>query len=310
LFGYGVSANSYRQLDRPLLSKQLQILGWFCDVTRSAVGITIDVFQAKKLVTASAWSRSFFEEQTSSSTKQTIRFTAAAFARLFPHATEMFHCALLPTAFNNDWSLEYGNETNGYLLRTAPRLFSNGSCNCLISSDCQQPLRVGPPDLILPGLVIGCSPLDGLRLSTLECFYSSECIANITRYLEYYTEMDGSPPVNFTPPTSSPMVMPPMNRSAPSRFFVNTPINTLITEVFIERWSNTSSYNAYFATCAPIECRYEYVARNDLLYVVTALLGLYGGLTVSLRFITWNLTRIYQWAKARFCTGRPFRAWM
>ena len=310
LFGFGASANSYRQLDRPLLSKQLQILGWFCDVVRSQVGNKLDIFQARKLVTASVWSRSFFEEQTSFSIKQALRFNSADFARSFSHANEMLHCTLLPTAFNTDWSLEYGNESNGYLLRTVPRMFSNSSCNCLISGDCQQPLRIGPPDLTLPGLVIGCSPLDGVRLSTLECFFSSKCIANITRYLEYYTEMDGSPPLNFTPPTSSSMAMPPMNRSAPSRFAVTTPIGTLITELFIERWSNTSSYDAYFAACAPIECRYEYATRNDLLYVVTTLLGLYGGLTVSLRFITWNLTRVYRWMKARFCTVRAFRAWM
>jgi hypothetical protein len=308
LFGYGASSNNNRQLDRPLLSKQLQILGWLCDETRMILDFAASLYSDQTIVSASVWSRRFFREQTELSTEQYIRRIPAEFGRLYRFVLETFRCSLLPTAFNTDWSLEYGDPTNGYLLRTIPRVFSNSSCNCLISGDCQQPLRVGPPDLVLPGLVIGCLPLDGLRLSTLECFYSSECIANITRYLDYYTEIDGSPPLNFTPPTSSPLVVPPMDSSARSRFTVNTTIDTLITELFIEQLSSTSSYETYFATCAPIECRYEYVARQDLLYVVTTLLGLYGGLTVSLRFTTWNFTRLCRWMKARFFTGRPSQA--
>ena len=104
----------------------------------------------------------------------------------------------------------------------------------MVSDGCQQPLRVGPADVILPGLVIGCSPFDGLRLSTLECFFSSDCIANVTRYLEYYTENDGSPPMNFTPPASAPLVILPMDSSKASRFSATTPIGTLIDELFIE----------------------------------------------------------------------------
>lgn len=206
----------------------------------------------------------------------------------------MIHGNLLASSFNTDWSLEYGNQSDGYLLRSVPRLLNNGSCSCMVSNGCHQPLRVGPSDVILPGLVIGCSPLDGLHLSTLECFFSSECIATIIRYLDYYTETDGSPPANFTPPTWSPPVFLTMDRSKPSRFPTSTPIGTLINELFIEKWTNSSSYEKYFAACSPIQCRYDYTARNELLYVVTSLLGLYGGLTVSLRFITWNLTRLCQ----------------
>ncbi|CAF4142564.1 unnamed protein product, partial [Rotaria sordida] len=32
----------------------------------------------------------------------------------------------------------------------------------MISGTCQEPLRIGPPDLFLPGLVVGCLPIDGL----------------------------------------------------------------------------------------------------------------------------------------------------
>ena len=119
----------------------------------------------------------------------------------------MFRGNLIANAFNTDWTLEYGNASNGYLLRGVARLFANGSCNCVISSDCQQPLRIGPPDLVLPGLVVGCSPLYGLRLSTLECLYSSGCIKTILNHLHYYTQINGSEPTDFTPSNDPPLVM-------------------------------------------------------------------------------------------------------
>ena len=279
-------------------------MGWLCDEARRALNFASSIYSEQTITSASVWSRSVFLAHIEFASDQYLTRIPTEFGRLYRFVLEMFHCTLLPTAFNTDWSVQYGNQSNGYLLRSTPRLFINGSCNCMSSGECQQPVRVGPPNLILPGLVIGCLPIDGLRLSTLECFYSSECIANIIQHLGYYTEIDGSLPVNFTASTSSPLVVPPMNRSAPSRFPVITPIDTLITELFIERWGNTTSYEAYYAACAPIECQYKYATRNDPLNVVTTLLGLYGGLTVSLRFITWNLTLLCRWVKNKHRSGR------
>ncbi|CAF2817087.1 unnamed protein product [Rotaria sp. Silwood2] len=212
--------------------------------------------------------------------------------------------SFLPTAFNTDWLLEYGDESDGYLIRSVPRAFTNTTCNCMISGKCQEALRIGPPGIFLPGLVVGCLPFDGLRMSTLECLLSSICISTILTYLEYYTQIDGSPPIKFIPPTVLPWTISPLDDSIPSRFSKNTSIGTLIDEFFIEEWTNTSSYEDYFAACAPTHCNFEYVTRNNLLYVPTSVLGLYGGLTIGLRFIIWNMTRIYQLMKRRIQSRR------
>ena len=41
--------------------------------------------------------------------------------------TTMYRGNLIVNAFSADWTLEYGNASNGYLLRNVPRLFANGS---------------------------------------------------------------------------------------------------------------------------------------------------------------------------------------
>lgn len=46
--------------------------------------------------------------------------------------------------------------------------------------------------------------------------------------------------------------------------------------------------------CSDCICRYQHVIHHDIWYVITLLLSLYGGLTVSLRLIVWNGLRIYQ----------------
>ncbi|CAF1297815.1 unnamed protein product [Rotaria sordida] len=174
----------------------------------------------------------------------------------------------------------------------------------MISGTCHEQLRIGPPGLFLPGLVVGCLPYDGLRMSTLECFFSSSCISTILTYLEYYTQIDGSPPINFVPPTVLPITISPLDNSTPSRFSKNTSIGILLDEYFLEEWTVTSSYEDYFAACAPTHCNFEYVTRNNLLYVATSVLGLYGGLMIGLRFITWNAIRLYRLMKTRICSHR------
>jgi hypothetical protein len=165
-------------------------------------------------------------------------------------------------------------------------------------------MRIGPSDLELIGLVVGCWPINGLRMSTLECFFSSSCINTILRYLYYFTEMDGSPPINFTLPQVLPFTVNPLNSSLPSRFAPNTTIGILLDALFIEQWTNTTSYENYYDACEPTLCRYEYVARNDAVYVITSILSLYGGLIVSLRFIVWNISRLYERAKRHFPNRR------
>ena len=123
----------------------------------------------------------------------------------------------------------------------------------------------------LIGLVVGCLPIHGLRLSTLECFYSPTCLKKLAIF------------------TKSSSIPSPLNTSIPNRFtpISSTTIGTLIDELFIESWQNTSNYSSYYSTCAPSNCRYTYVKRNGIVYMLTTILGLYGGLAEGLSFAIW-----------------------
>ncbi|CAF4364741.1 unnamed protein product, partial [Rotaria sordida] len=156
------------------------------------------------------------------------------FRRILFFIIELLRNTLPPTAFNTDWLLEFTDWSRDHLLQSVPRMFSNGTCNCVTSTTCQEPMRIGPPNLVIPGLVVGCWPIDGLGMSTLECFYSSSCIESIINFLNYYTQMDGSPPVDFVLPTVPTFIVTPLNSSIPSRFPPNITIGKLIDELFSE----------------------------------------------------------------------------
>lgn len=304
LYGFGSKAIPYLQLDRPLLSKHHQIIGRLCALSQSIVNQEISNFYQTRLITSLAMSRDLFAYQISRITSQFFEKIFVHFGRVLQFMTEMIASHYFPSAFNTDWLIEYGNASNGYLVRNVQYLFDNGTCSCAVSSTCRKPLRIGPANLIIEGLVVGCLPMHGLRMSTLECFYSFDCIRTVLSYLDYFMSTDGSPPLNFTIPQELPITIAPLDAAIVLRFLPNTSVDTLINEVFVEQWNKTSSYGDYFKMCAPTMCRYEYMQRRDALFITTYLLGLYGGLTVSLRFISWRTMQLYYMIRSLSHDGR------
>ena len=285
LYGYDDFADNSDQSDQPLLSKHLQILGWLCKEAHTFLEYKLSSFRNTTLVSAYPLSRVAFLSIVDTTTRQFIPQVTSDFARTIGLTTELFQSNMLPTAFNIDWSLEYGNELNDNLLRSVPRAFGNSGCNCAGSGQCRESLRLDSNDSTLPGLAVGCSPISGLRMSTLECFFSSSCITALLNFTDYYTQADGRPA-----PTLSVL---PMNRSTPSRFAHNESIGTLIDSLFIETVPTSASYEKYFVACAPSACHYEYVIkRNDTLRMTTIVLGLLGGLAIFLRFLVYNAVKL------------------
>jgi hypothetical protein len=251
-------------------------------------------YRRLSIVTTHAISRSLFKQMTDTVLDAFTEELASHFRGNLHFMSNVSNIALIPSAFNVDWLTEYGNSSNDYVLRHVPRPFINSTCTCAVSSECREPLRIGPPNLWLPGLVIGCLPIRGVRMSTLECFYSNNCIKQILDHLDYNSAMDGSLPVDFIPPATLSDSFTPLNKTLESRFLPNTTVEHLISELFVERWYTESSYETYFSLCGPKKCHYMLVRRNDISTIVTSVLSFYGGLTLGWRVIIWNLIRIYR----------------
>ena len=78
---------------------------------------------------------------------------------------------------------------------------TNPGCICATDPDCQQPLPFYEyhwfysniyvvPAYTAPGLVLGCSTVDSLLSSTLECFYSdSDCFSMLLYYTSFSIQL-------------------------------------------------------------------------------------------------------------------------
>lgn len=126
------------------------------------------------------------------------------------------------------------------------------------------------PQEFIDGWNIACWPLESLLISTLESFYNQTVLDHII------TNINSSTP--FTR-------FKPLNPLENSNFSVNSTLETLVENLFVENWLQKWNYSSYFSQCQPRYCQYTINQRPETLYIITSLLGLYGGLSVVLHLI-------------------------
>lgn len=128
-----------------------------------------------------------------------------------------------------------------------------------------------PPREYLSGWYTGCWPSETLLLSTLEHFYNQTVLNRILNYVNSTTIDD---------------LFIALNTSENIIFNANSTIEILVEELFIEMWTKQLNYTAYFNQCQLEICVFDTNERASFLYIFTSLLGLYGGLSVVLLFVT------------------------
>jgi hypothetical protein len=119
----------------------------------------------------------------------------------------------------------------------------------------------------MPGLLIGCYIDDATLGSTLECYYNQSCLGTIHSQLQL-------------PPSFNTSALDP---SSSSQFNTNSSIGSLVAQMMVENWTRASSHVAFYNKCQPSMCIYSYEGKNDLLIIITTVMGLLGGLILVLK---------------------------
>ncbi len=171
-----------------------------------------------------------------------------------------------------------------YFSKTIPQDV-NISCSCGTDTICVHKVGVycslqtcfdeSKPLMVVPGMVIGCLPIDSVLLSTWECFYNQSCVQmliDLRTFDLYY----------FLPFTLNITALDP---NVPSRFSPKTQLNTIVSQLLLEEWINMTHPAKHYEQCKPNTCTYTYTGRYNTFYVITSVLGLCGGLGVILRLI-------------------------
>ncbi|CAF2557859.1 unnamed protein product [Rotaria sp. Silwood2] len=130
---------------------------------------------------------------------------------------------------------------------------------------------------LVPDFRVGCYALQSLLQSSLECLYNITCINQLK---SIYFNSD------FTVRTLDPTLSSP-----------NATVQTLIDELLVDRWDSSIDYNQYYLSCAPISCTYSFNKQVDVIYLVTSIIGLFGGLTVALKLFVPILVKTIRYFK-------------
>ena len=162
--------------------------------------------------------------------------------------------------------------------RLSPRVFPN--CSCLNGDGCSRLASVktsNGSDAFIPGMRADCLIIDSALASTLECYYDAECL-----FL-----LHGRLPIPTTPLSKL---------FSGKHFAVQSTIQAIYNEMMIEEIITEIRFDSFYSQCDPKFCTYSYTHRFDVLFVLTTIIGIFGGLSFILRFSApFVATMILRW---------------
>jgi hypothetical protein len=119
----------------------------------------------------------------------------------------------------------------------------------------------------VPGINVGCFILDAVLQSNLSCLYNTSCLSRLNTYL------------NSSSLTFNATALEVSNSSIPI-------VNDLVDQLMVDEWSFNASYDSYFAQCNPLTCTYTYAKQFDILFIITTVMGIIGGVVTILMLLT------------------------
>ncbi|CAF1086115.1 unnamed protein product [Adineta steineri] len=263
---------------------QFEILAQFCSSSQQTTSASVKTFLNRAIVNLEVIQPELFQFQMNSFIKVFQSTTLNQFLmifRLVQAITQGNHLTdgIRSIVFEMDPSLEK--------VTMLFRQFSN--CSCDLSNACSYPLGFFFPFIdtytssrffTFPNFVGGCTSMDGLLASTLECFYSQSCLLDMNNHRNRLF----ATPVNDFP-------FSPLNSTLNSPY---EKIESIFNRLMIDSWSSNVSFSSYYKACAPLSCTYEYISRKSFLTIITTVIGIFGGLSLAYKLIILIILRVIE----------------
>ncbi|CAF1226590.1 unnamed protein product [Adineta steineri] len=262
-------------------SNAFQALGAFCELIESTINNSLIQFNSSQYITASIASLELFTSQAQSFVDQFISATTNTFVSSLNTVRNSTHGDSLVSGLLTNYLISVGTSvSNEAIVLTGSVSYSN--CGCERSSTCiaQSSILSSQANMgtfYVPGFYTGCYVVEALLQSTLRCFYDQNCINELQLYL----------------PTASLINAKALNSSLPSQYSEDSTIEYLLNSLMIEEWKSTQMYGQYYDECQPIECTYTIRTRNSVIYIITTIFGIIGGLITVLRCVVPQVVKVF-----------------
>lgn len=150
------------------------------------------------------------------------------------------------------------------------------NCSCAINPYCASPsafyetVSSSVREMLwqVPGIFVGCYISEALRRSSLNCFYNQTCVDALAFYKN----------------ESFLFGIQLLNIDSSDQYSIDTTVATLVDNLMINDWNWSISYDKYFQKCDPLSCSYVKRSRNNILFIISVIIGLLGGIITCLRF--------------------------
>lgn len=127
------------------------------------------------------------------------------------------------------------------------------------------------------GIYVGCYLIPPTLQSNLRCFFDVDCIQELANSL-FLLHINASDIV--------------LTNLVTSHYRPTSSLLEIVTNLMVEEWNNQTFYNDYFNQCQPSICTVTYINRGDIIYIITTLIGLIGGLVKVYKFSVPILVKI------------------
>jgi hypothetical protein len=247
---------------------QFILLKNLCNEAKRTIRNSLEQFLNQTFISSQVIPEEIFTEQANVLIQEWKTLTNNNFLRTL-HLIEEIHYGNHLAARSSNSNFDLNIMPNTFVLNS---LVYYNQCNCMLSPLCHAPMRLyislhqGREKFDIPGFFVGCFPLKALLQSTLECFYNQTCID----ILKKPTQVIQNLRVDINPLNGT-------------RNFPNETIDSVVKKLFVADWSQTISFDKYFTTCKPQSCTYEHIGRRNLMFLITSVISIYGGLSTGLQ---------------------------
>ena len=276
-----------------------QAIHALCSLALTSVDRGIATFLSSTFIADRVISQDHFDRQTNTTIAHFQRQMPAEFSQVLKSTRLTSQGNHLMSLFLSDWQFILGdNQSYMASLIIQPVTYGNSTCSCATSHRCSITATLynvdRTPLFPIDGLRYGCTTLETLLQSTLECFHLPVCLEGMLNAM-LISNFDTETPYNYPLPFS-------VIDSSMSTFSIYDTMETMITRMMIDVWQWNASYPLFYNSCAPRQCsfthQYQFAVRN----MITTFLSVYGGLSSILRYavprcillikIIWNRNRI------------------
>ncbi|CAF1541179.1 unnamed protein product [Adineta ricciae] len=270
---------SYRDF-RWLGSSTFQALNSLCQLVHQTILDSRQQFLYNQYISITVTSRNLFEFQLRTFVQQLKSSITNNFVFSLDLVRNSTHTNGLYSALDTNYRLFL--VVSNTFIESGPIMYPK-NCPCEVSPTCSGPLAIynfsdSTPVFVVPGMHRACYIIEALLQSTLECFYNHACLQRLQSYI--LSEV----PIGITP----------LNAALKSSYSINSTIKQLLDQLMIEEWTWSSHYEQYYNHCRPVDCKYSYKSTNSVIYIVTASIGLLGGLVTVLKVMIPLLVQLQQ----------------